>query len=124
MPVIAPATRPSFDVGGTRFTSLATPTSGTAETATWRLRVAPGTPGTPHRVTREEIVVALAGKARATIDGEVHELDAGATLVIPAASTWSLGNPYEADFEAVAIFPVGGEVVVGDAAPFTPPWAR
>lgn len=124
MPLLHASDHQSFDIPGTRFTGLAAPSRGSSETATWRLNVQPGTPGTPHRVTREEIFVALAGTAQATLNGEVLEIPAGDTLIVPASSTFALANPYDAPFEAIAIFPVGGEFVVGDAAPFTPPWAR
>ncbi len=124
MPVLQPADHASFTVGGTTFTSLAAPSRGAAETAAWRLHVQPGTPGTPHRVTREEIIVALAGRAQASINGEVHQLDAGSSLIVPAASTFALGNAGQDAFEAIAMYPVGGQFVVGDADPMTPPWAR
>lgn len=124
MPLLHPSDHPSFDISGTRFTALAAPSRGASETATWRLHVEPGTTGTPHRVTREEILVALSGMARASVNGEVLEVAAGSTLIVPAASIFAIGNPHDTPFEAIAIFPVGGEVVVGDAAPFTPPWAR
>ena len=124
MPLLHATDHRSFDVSGTRFTGLAAPSRGATETATWRLHVEPGTAGTPHRVTREEILVALSGKAQASIDGATVELEAGSALVIPASSLFALGNPFEAPFEALAIYPVGGEFIVGDAAPFTPPWAR
>ncbi len=124
MPLLHPADHRSFDVAGTTFTSLAAPSRGASENAAWRLHVVPGTVGTPHRVTREEIVIALSGRAQATVNGEVLEIENGGALVVPASSTFALGNPYDASFEAIAIYPVGGEVVVGDAAPFTPPWAR
>lgn len=124
MPLLHPSDHQSFEVSGTRFTGLAAPSRGASETATWRLHVQPGTPGTPHRVTREEIFVALSGTAQATVNGETLDIEAGGTLIVPASSTLMLANPYDAPFEAIAIFPVGGEFVVGDAAPFTPPWAR
>ncbi|MBL0178582.1 MAG: cupin domain-containing protein [Gemmatimonadetes bacterium] len=123
MPLLHPADHPSFKFSGTSFTGLAAPSRGASETAAWRVRVEPGTPETPHRITREEIIIALAGRARATVDGQLHELETGGTLIVPASSTLALGNPYDAAFEAIAIYPVGGEVVVGSAAPFTPPWA-
>jgi quercetin dioxygenase-like cupin family protein len=124
MPLLHPADHQTFEIPGTRFTSLAAPSRGASETATWRLNVQPGTPGTPHRVTREEIFVALSGTAQATVNGEVLNVPAGGTLIVPAASTLALGNPFDEPFEAIAIFPVGGEFAMGEAAPFTPPWAK
>lgn len=123
MPLLHPADYRSFNISGTTFTALAAPSRGASETAAWRLNVEAGTVGTPHRVTREEIVVALSGRAQATVNGQVHDIETGGTLIVPASSTFALGNPFDASFEAIAIYPVGGEVVVGDAAPFTPPWA-
>lgn len=124
MPLLHTSDHRTFNVTGTRFISLATPSRGASETATWRVAVEPGTPGTAHRVTREEIFVALAGRAQATVNGEVLDIEAGCTLIVPASSVFSLANPHEDTFEAIAIFPIGGEVIVGDAAPMTPPWAR
>lgn len=124
MPLLHPSDHRTFEIPGTRFTSLAAPSLGTAETSTWRVEVQPGTPGTAHRVTREEIFVALAGRAQATVNGELFDVEAGCTLVVPASSVFALANPHAVPFEALAIYPVGGEVVVGDAAPMTPPWAR
>lgn len=124
MPLLQPADHRSFSLSGTTFTSVAAPSLGTSEIAAWRLHVEPGTVGTPHRITREEILVAISGRAQATVNGDVVDIDAGGSLIVPASSTFALGNPYDGAFEAIAMFPVGGEVIVGDAAPFTPPWAR
>lgn len=124
MPLLRPADHPSFHIAGTRFTSLAAPSRGAVETAAWRLHVAPGTVGTPHRVTQEEVIVALSGKAQAVVDGQELVVAAVDSLIVPASSTFALGNPFHDAFDAIAVFPVGGEVIVGDAAPFTPPWAR
>jgi mannose-6-phosphate isomerase-like protein (cupin superfamily) len=48
---------------------------------------------------------------------------AGDSLVVPAGAAFSLSNPGASVFEAVVVLPVGGQAVVGDEAPFTPPWA-
>ena len=77
MPVIHAADARTFSVPGSTFTSLAAPSRGAAETAVWILTIAPGSIGTPHRLTREEVFVATAGRATATIGGHTHEIAAG-----------------------------------------------
>jgi mannose-6-phosphate isomerase-like protein (cupin superfamily) len=74
-------------------------------------------------MTREEIFIATAGSAIAVVAGETHTLCAGDSLVVPAGVAFSLATAEDQAFEAVVILPVGGEAVIGDAAPFTPPWA-
>ncbi|MFH5207791.1 cupin domain-containing protein [Antrihabitans spumae] len=69
MAVITAPTGPTHEVGGTRFTSLATPSRGSTDTSVWRVEIAPGTPATPHRLTKEEVFVVLAGTAATRIDG-------------------------------------------------------
>ena len=62
MPVIHAPTEPTHALGAPRFTSLATPSrGGTDDTSLWRVSIAPGTPPTPHSLTREEIFVVLSG---------------------------------------------------------------
>ncbi len=74
------------------------------------------------RVTREEILVVLAGSATASLDGAAQPLAAGSTLVLPAGVELSLETG-EAALEAIVCLPVGGQGVIGDGEPFTPPWA-
>jgi mannose-6-phosphate isomerase-like protein (cupin superfamily) len=74
-------------------------------------------------VTREEVFVATAGSAVATLGGEVHELGPGDTLVVPSGTEFSLSNPSDEPFEALVVFPVGGKAVTAEG-PFTPPWAE
>ncbi len=123
MSCIAPEDAVIFSLPGVEFAGLAAPSRGARETAAWRIRVAPGSPATPHRLTREEILVATAGRARATIAGAEHELVAGGAVIVPAETEFALSNPHDHPFEAVAILPVGGQARIGDEPPFTPPWA-
>src|SRR5262245_10498635 len=123
MACIAPEDAVVFNIPGITFSGLAAPSRGARETAAWRVRLAPGTPATPHRLTREEILVAIAGRARATIAGREHDLVAGGAVIVPAETEFALSNPHDEPFEAVAILPVGGQARIGEEAPFTPPWA-
>lgn len=124
MPHISAADAPTFTLHGTEFTGLAAPSRGATENAVWRVAVAPGhAKGIPHQLSREEILVAVAGEAVAKIGGIEHAFKAGDAIIIPAFTDFSLGNPGDQPFEAIAIFPVGGRAMIAGEAPFTPPWA-
>ena len=123
MPIIQAQHAPVFKLPGVTFTGLTAPSRGSRENAVWQVVVEAGTPGQAHRITREETFVALAGRALLEVGGVVHELSAGSAFVAPAESTISLTNPGPEPFHAIAVLPVGGQVVVGDAPAFTPPWA-
>ncbi len=123
MSTLSPQGASVFELPGVTFTGLTSPSRGSKENAVWRVVVKPGTPGKPHRVTREETFVALQGRALLEVDGVAQLLLAGEARAIPAGSVLSLNNPGPDPFHAVAVFPVGGQVVMGDAPAFTPPWA-
>jgi quercetin dioxygenase-like cupin family protein len=122
MPVIDARAHVHHELPGARFQTLASPSLGSHETSVWRVLLEPGTPGVPHRVTREEIFVVVAGAATASLDGTPQTLCAGSTLVLPAGVELSLAAG-EDGLEAIVCLPVGGQGVVGDGEPFTPPWA-
>jgi mannose-6-phosphate isomerase-like protein (cupin superfamily) len=127
MPLIRREDAPVFQIPGNPgvvFTGLASPKRGSTEVSTWSVRVAPGTPGATHSVTREEVFVAIAGEAVFTIGGVEHRLAAGGALVVPAHTNFSLSNPSGETFEAVCVLPVGGQAVVPGRGAFTPPWAE
>lgn len=127
MTIIRREDAPTFEIPnapGVVFTGLASPKRGSKDTAAWRVRIAPGTPGTPHSVTREEIFVAIRGEALFTIAGKPHTLTAGGAVVVPANTEFSLSNASSEQFEAVVVFPVGGQAVMPGGATFTPPWAE
>jgi quercetin dioxygenase-like cupin family protein len=122
MPVIDTSDQLHHELPGTRFQTLASPSLGSRETSVWRVRLEPSTPGVPHRVTREEIFVVLSGSATASLDGTAQRLAAGSALVLPAGVELSLATDDE-PLEAIVCLPVGGQGIVGDGEPFTPPWA-
>jgi mannose-6-phosphate isomerase-like protein (cupin superfamily) len=124
MPIISADSAPTFAIPGVVFTGLAAPSRGARENAVWRVVMQPGTPANVHRLSREEIIVAVSGAARVSIDGVEAELTAGGAVVVPPYTDFALFNPGSEPFEAVAILPVGGMATVPGAAPFTPPWAE
>ena len=114
---------PRFQIPGAEFIGLAAPSRGAKETAVWRLRLSPGSAPTVHRLTREEVFVALAGAARATLAGKSFDLTAGAALIVPPDTDFALEAVGEEPFEAVVAMPVGGMARFAEGAAFTPPWA-
>lgn len=108
---------------GLAVTGHASPSAGASETSVWRLTLAPGTPGgDPHSVTREEIFVCLSGRAVVQLDAGERILAAGDTLILPPDTQFSLGNPYREPFEAMVVFPIGGQAKTVHGM-MTPPWA-
>ena len=124
MPVIPAPPTATHELGTARFTSLATPSRGSTETAVWTVEIAPYSPATPHSLTREEIFVVLDGTATVTIGGEHGTATAGDAIVVPAATQFALANDTDTPVRLLCCLPVGGQGVIGDGAPFTPPWAQ
>jgi quercetin dioxygenase-like cupin family protein len=112
-----------YRLPGTTFTPLASPSLGSLETSVWTVEIEPGTPASPHRVSREEIFVVLDGIARLTVAGAVREVPAGAAAVVPAGTEFSFANVGDGVLRAVCVLPVGGQAQLPGGEPFTPPWA-
>ena len=124
MPVIHPATQPTREMHGTRFTTIAAPSTGSRETSAWRVEIPPGTDPVPHELTREELIVVLSGTAKASLDGRVEEIGAGGAVIVPPDTPFSLAAAGTEPVIALACLPVGGRARLAGHEPFTPPWAR
>jgi len=123
MAVISGPTEPTHVVGGTRFTSLATPTRGCRRTSVWLVEIPPGTEATSHELTAEEVFVVLEGRATVQIGGRRGEAEAGDAIVVPPGESFELANAGSADLRLICCLPVGGQAVLPGGEPFTPPWA-
>lgn len=124
MPVLRVHERPTHELPGARFTTLASPRLGTVETSVWMLELDPGAEPVPHAVTREEVFVALEGEATATLDGVVHAVRAGEALALPPDVQFALAAAGPKPFRALVCLPVRGQAVMAGCEPFTPPWAE
>jgi len=124
MTVLSVTEAPNFTIPGVRFVTLSSPSRGARESSVWEVTMAPGVNGSRHRLTREETFVAIEGVAIAEIDGQVHAFSAGDALLVAAGRDFSLSNPGPQPFRALAVYPVGGQVQIGDQPAFTPPWAE
>jgi mannose-6-phosphate isomerase-like protein (cupin superfamily) len=121
--VLPAPTAPTHALGSTKFTSLATPSRGSTDTAVWHVEIEPGTPATAHRLTREEVFVVLAGQAAVRIDGRDATAAAGDVVVVPAGVDFEIRSAGNDALRALCCLPVGGQAVIAGGDPFTPPWA-
>ena len=124
MPVLRKPATPTHQLGTTCFTSLATPLSGSTETAVWEVTIEPNTPATPHMLTRGEVFVVLSGKATVVIGGVTDCAKVGDAIVVPANTRFELSNVGEERLQLVCCMPVGGQAGLDDGSTFTPPWAE
>ncbi|WP_113698966.1 cupin domain-containing protein [Nonomuraea lactucae] len=124
MPIVRGATAPTFTVGHTTFTGLASPSRGAKETCVWRTHVSPGALPAEHSFDHEEVLIVLSGRATATLDGVEHEVSAGDAIVVPAHTLFSLANPHDEPLELVAALPVGALARMNGGDPFVPPTAQ
>lgn len=124
MPVLPAPPAPTHEAGAARFTTLAAPSRGTSETSVWTVEIAPGAPGLPHRLTREEVFVVLSGVAEVGIGDVASRAVPGDAIVVPPDTTFTLAAAGDEPLRALCVLPVGGQAQHGDGEPFTPPWAR
>jgi len=123
MAVVPAPAAPTHELGGARFTSLATPSRGSTDTSVWLVDIAPGTAGVPHRLTREEVFVVLSGRAEVRLGDTVSSAEAGDAIVVPPDVPFALAPIGNDALRAVCCLPVGGQGMLADGEPFTPPWA-
>ena len=123
MPKIDNSTPPRFEIPGVTFSGIAAPSRGSAENGIWRAVLAPGHAGLPHKMTREEIVVALSGQGRVRIGQASVTLIAGDAFAVPAFTEFALECAGAEPFEAMVVLPTGGRAIVGTEEPFQPAWS-
>ena len=123
MTVLTAPEHHTHDLGGTRFTSLATPSRGCAETSVWTVEIDPGVPATPHSLTREEVFVVLDGTAAVVLDGVEGVAGRGDAIVVPPGVDFQIANGGDTVLRLLCCLPVGGQAVTADGR-FTPPWAQ
>ncbi len=124
MPVLPAPAEPTHDLGGARFTSLATPTRGARDTSVWQVEIEAGTPAKPHSLTREEVFVVLEGTASVRLAGDDDTARAGDAIVVPAGIPFELSNASDGRLRLLCCMPVGGQARLEDGTTFTPPWAE
>ncbi|GIF03658.1 cupin domain-containing protein [Actinoplanes siamensis] len=109
---------------GAVFHSYVSPRAGSEELCAWRLEIAPGTAGIPHRVGKEEVILVLTGRIHVHLDGAVEQLDPGDVLRVPAGAEFGVDNRGPETAEAWVTTSVGLEATLPDGSVISPPWVR
>jgi mannose-6-phosphate isomerase-like protein (cupin superfamily) len=112
---------PVHELHGVRFTSLVSPSSGSVDISVWQTEVPAGAPAAPHQLTRQEVLVVLAGRAVAHIGGSPTPAGPGDVVLVPADTDFALENVGDEPLRVIACFPVGGKGVL-DGEAVTLPW--
>lgn len=121
MPVIPAAEAVVHELNGTTFVAYAAPSRGSDELCTWRVEVPAGSAGTPHTVTREQVLCVVSGSARVTLGDETRTVTAGDVIVVPAGPAFRLAT--DADpVVAWVTTSVGLQAELPDGSTITPPW--
>lgn len=125
MPIIREADAVPHRLHGATFHSFAAPASGSKELCAWRLEIAAGTAGQPHRVSQEEVLVLLSGRLSVTLgDAAPATLTAGEAVLVPAGSLFRVDNDSAEPASAWVTTRVGLRATLPDGSTISPPWVR
>ncbi|GAA1658830.1 cupin domain-containing protein [Fodinicola feengrottensis] len=124
MPVIPAPEKPTHELPGTKFTSLATPSRGSTHLSVWQVEIEPGPEAAPHEVTLEEVFVILNGKASVVLGDRTFSAGAGDAIVVPPDTPFAISNAGQETLRTICCMPVGGQARMADSPAFTPPWAE
>jgi mannose-6-phosphate isomerase-like protein (cupin superfamily) len=124
MAVIPASEATTHELFGVRFTGLASPALGSTELMAWQTEIPPGTPATPHQVTREELVVVLAGQADVRCgDDDATEAGPGDVVIVPPGTDFVLTNTGTEPLRVLACMQVAGQARI-DGKTQTLPWMQ
>lgn len=125
MPHLTARAAPSFAIHGVDFTSYASSASRAQELAAWRADFAAHTPGQPHRMDREEVMLVLAGQLDVEV-GEEHFLAVvGEAVLIPAGALFRVSNLTDEPASAWVTTSLGMSAQMeATGERLSPPWAQ
>lgn len=104
-------------------TTFASPTLGGSSLALWRVSMAPGSKGPLHRLTEDQILTVEGGGGELVIEGDLHAVRAGDTVVLPANCMRQVLANAATGLEAVVVAKAGARAVLADGTDRgVPPW--
>ncbi|MEE1928832.1 cupin domain-containing protein [Streptomyces sp. TRM 70351] len=100
-------TNTSMTQTGFSYEKLATPSTGTAELAVWRVEITAGAEGVVHSLDKEKVCMVLAGELTLTTDQHTVVLSAGDVYTLPAGTPVQARNDGFQPVEVVAVAQAG-----------------
>jgi quercetin dioxygenase-like cupin family protein len=122
MPVVRTGSESEYDMPFGHFARLAAPSLGSESSVVYRLTMRPGMPADQHVLTRGEVLVVLSGAATARIGDSAEKVGPADTVIVPAGVPFAISPNGDEDLVALCVVPVGGQVDIPGAEPFTAPW--
>jgi mannose-6-phosphate isomerase-like protein (cupin superfamily) len=105
------------------FSSYVTPARDTTELCAWRVKVAPGSTGVAHQVSRDEVLLVLSGQPQVLVDTVEEKLEPGDVIHVPAGRDFRLDNPGAEPASLWVTTSVGLTARLADGSEISPPWA-
>src|SRR5262245_2883198 len=121
MPVERAADHPSFELGGNTVTSLAAPARGAHEAALFRISVPAGGGLPRHHHDHFDVFTVEDGGARFFLGDDVHELEAGDSVVVPIGE-WHHLEAGESGATIVVTMLANTKLIREDGSVIVPPW--
>lgn len=124
MRVVAPGEDAVVTTPNGRMTRLATPSLGSTQLSTWRVRMEPGSSGPVHAIDREQVFMPVEGAFEITVDGEPRTVAPGQVAILPPDVVRQIRPAGDSPAEAVVCMPAGGAATLPDGARRPLPWAE
>ncbi len=123
MHVVRAAEAPTFKLPGVRFTALAAPSRGSAQTCAWLLTVDPDLVSPEaHVLDSDEVFLVIDGAIRLSPESDVAR--AGDAVIVPAGEPIQLVNAGDGPARVHVAIRAGFVATAADGTAIgTPPWA-
>ena len=123
LPIQLSAARTTETPAASMHTYASPTTTPAAPISVWRTEMAPDATGPVHSIDVTHVVVVLAGRLDATVDGHEVRATPGDCVVLDAGVARQLAAGPEGVVTVTAA-PAGSRAVAGAAEPVTVPWAN
>lgn len=115
----------TFQVHDVTFRSFARSGSGAHRLGAWEAEFAPDTPGRPHRMTEEEVLLVLEGTLDVEVADETFTVPAGDAVLVPAGALFRVSNTAPSPARAWVTTSLGMSATMeADGQQLSPPWAQ
>ena|SRR5215831_94721 len=124
MRIVTPTPDRTTTTPNATMTALATPSQGSTELATWRIRMNADATGPVHAIDREQVWMTTLGRLAFAVDGQTNVAGPGEAAVLPAGVMRQV-SAVDGPAEAIVCMAAGGSASTpDDPGPIPIPWAR